>query len=164
MANEDGPLRAYLDTSVFGGVFDEEFAAWTRPLFEAIFGGRVRAMLSDTLVAEIVEAPAPVRALLRDVMAVGERCPLSPEALELQQAYLAAGVIGARYADDALHVAQATLAGAHALVSWNFRHLVDPRRSRQYNRINVERDYPLVFIITPLDAIKLVEGDHEPDN
>jgi len=31
-------LRVYIDTSVFGGYFDTEFADLTQPFFEAIFG------------------------------------------------------------------------------------------------------------------------------
>lgn len=42
------------------------------------------------------------------------------------QALIAAGAIPATEPEDALHIAVATLSGAHYLASWNFAHLVGP--------------------------------------
>jgi hypothetical protein len=36
--------RIYVDTSVFGGYFDSEFAEFTFPLFERIKNGELQAM------------------------------------------------------------------------------------------------------------------------
>jgi len=51
----------------------------------------------------------------------------------LRDAYVQAGIVTPKYGDDALHVAQATLARADVIVSWNFRHLVNPVRIRMFN-------------------------------
>jgi predicted nucleic acid-binding protein len=118
-------LRVYADTSVFGGYFDAEFADSSRRFFDAVFNQSVTALISDTLVAELVAAPPDVQELLAKTLQVGcERLQLTAEAITLRDAYLHANVVTAKYADDALHVAQATLARADVIVSWNFKHLV----------------------------------------
>lgn len=157
-------LRAYVDTSVFGGYFDKEFADLTRPFFDAIFAGNITPLVSDTLIAELTAAPEPVRNLLDQVLPSCERLTLSVEAIQLQQAYLRANVVTPKYADDALHVAQATIVRAEVVVSWNFRHLVKPEKVRQYNGINMGAGYGLLFVMTPVDVFKMLEAQDESEN
>ena len=158
------PLRVYIDTSVFGGYFDDEFAELTQPFFEAIFAGSVIPLISDTLAAELTAAPQPVRDLLQRVLPTCERLTLTTESIQLQQAYLRANVVTPKYADDALHVAQATVAHADVLASWNFRHLVNPEKARLYNGINVSAGYDLLFVMTPVDISKMLEVQDERDD
>jgi hypothetical protein len=47
----------------------------------------------------------------------------------------------------------ASLAAADALVSWNFKHLVQLRRIRGFHAVNVLRSYPLIEIRSPLEVI-----------
>ena len=53
-------LRVYLDTSVLGGCFDPEFAAWSNGLIADLRSGTFRSVLSDLLAAEVRGAPAPI--------------------------------------------------------------------------------------------------------
>jgi hypothetical protein len=39
--------RLYIDTSVFGGFFDEEFAEYTKPLFKRINKGEFIILFSN---------------------------------------------------------------------------------------------------------------------
>jgi hypothetical protein len=57
-------------------------------------------------------------------------------ALMLQQAYLDAGVVTPNWADDALHVALASVSECSVIVSWNFQHIVNLRRIPLYNAIS----------------------------
>jgi len=50
-------MKLYLDTSVFGGYFDEEFAVETRKLFNEIFGFKHNIILSEITLREIEGAP-----------------------------------------------------------------------------------------------------------
>jgi len=155
-------MRVYLDASVVGGFFDEEFAESSRQLVDAILRGVVVPLVSETLAAEIADAPEEVQALLGRITAAGaERLSLSAEAIDLQGAYLAAGVVTPTYADDAMHVAQATVARADVVASWNFRHLVNPARVRAFNGVNLAHGYGMVVILTPADVIKGLEADDE---
>jgi allantoicase len=45
--------RVYIDTSVFGGNFDEEFSIDTVPFFDRVRNGEVTIIVSDVLEAEL---------------------------------------------------------------------------------------------------------------
>jgi hypothetical protein len=70
----------------------------------------------------------------------------------LQQAYLAAGVLGKRSEGDAAHVAVASVARVDAIVSWNFRDLVREDRIRGFNRVNLGAGYGLIMIVSPQEV------------
>lgn len=53
--------RFYLDTSVFGGVFDKEFDEFTLQLFERIKVGKIICIYSELVETELVKAPKKVR-------------------------------------------------------------------------------------------------------
>jgi len=82
---------------------------------------------------------------------------LESAVIELREEYLAAGVVGRRSLDDATHVAVATVAGANAIVSWNFQHIVRADRIRGYNRVNRRLGYGELAILSP----KEVRSDDE---
>jgi predicted nucleic acid-binding protein len=151
-------LRVYIDTSVFGGYYDDEFSVASRQFFDTVFTGRLIPLVSETLVAEVMRAPAHIQDLLdKTIQARSERLVLISEAIALRDAYLRSEVVTQKYADDALHVAQATLARADVIVSWNFRHLVNPSRIREYNGINLAQGYGLIIVMTPTELVKIVE-------
>jgi len=153
-------MRAYLDASAVGGPFDAEFAEPSREFVAAIRRGTIVPLISETLAAEISDAREEVQALLEEIAHTGaERLSLSAEAVALREAYLAAGVVTRKYADDAMHVAQATVARADVVVSWNFRHLVNPARVRAFNGVNLAHGYGMVIILTPADVVKILEAE-----
>ena len=55
--------RVYIDTSVFGGNFDEEFSTDTIAFFDRVRNGEVTIIVSDVLEAELLGAPDFVRQL-----------------------------------------------------------------------------------------------------
>lgn len=147
------PLRVYVDTSVFGGVHDDEFRTPSERFFTAVRSGAFTVLVSEALVVEIQSAPEPVRATFEAHSAHMEAIETSAEAAALADAYLAAKVVPAAARVDALHVALASVAGADAVVSWNFRHLVQLRRIRGFHAVNVLRGYPLIEIRSPREVI-----------
>jgi len=50
--------RIYIDTSVFGGYFDNEFEKETKPFFERILEKRIKIIVSEILELELYRAPA----------------------------------------------------------------------------------------------------------
>jgi len=155
-------MRVYMDTSVFGGYLDQEFEADTRGFFQALAQGKMAALISEVLVRELEYAPEQVRALLRSVMEQAyEPLTVSEEAVRLSQAYVRAGIVGERFADDALHVALATLARADVIASWNFRHLVNPVRERAFNGVNIASGYGLISMMTPAGIARILEVEDE---
>ena len=61
--------RIYIDTSVVGGYFDEEFSSDTIPFFDRVTSGEVRIIVSDLLEAELLGAPDFVKELSRSIPA-----------------------------------------------------------------------------------------------
>ncbi len=147
------PLRVYVDTSVFGGVHDNEFRAPSERFFAAVRSGAFTILVSEALVVEISSAPEAVQTTFQAHRAHMKALEITTEAASLAEAYLAAKVIPAASRVDALHVALASVAGADAVVSWNFKHLVQLRRIRGFHAVNVLHGYPLIEIRSPLEVI-----------
>ena len=57
--------RLYIDTSVFGGFFDEEFSEFTKPLFERLQNGEFELLFSAVTQDELSTAPNKVRKLVQ---------------------------------------------------------------------------------------------------
>ena len=53
------PILVYADTSVYGGVFDEEFAEPSGAFFSEIRHGRFSLVLSPLVADELEDAPLP---------------------------------------------------------------------------------------------------------
>jgi predicted nucleic acid-binding protein len=147
-------LTFYLDNSVLGGYFDSEFQEATRRLWRMAEAGECRFVASVVTQEEAAQAPPDIVMLFaRTFPDDGALLELTPRAEELAQAYLAAEVVPPRYVDDARHVAIATTQGIGVLVTWNFRHLANYRREAGFNRVNLERGYPTIRIISPLEIV-----------
>jgi hypothetical protein len=147
------PLRAYVDTSVFGGVHDAEFQLPSERFFAAVRTGNIAILVSAATADEIAEAPETVQATFREYAAHMELLENTPEAARLAQAYLAAKVVRRVARVDALHVATASVARVDVLVSWNFRDIVQLKRIRGFHAVNVAHGYPLIEIRSPLEVI-----------
>lgn len=55
--------QIYVDTSVFGGCFDAEFATWSNALMTDFRAGRFHLVVSDVTAAEVALAPESIREL-----------------------------------------------------------------------------------------------------
>lgn len=75
--------------------------------------------------------------------------PEGDESVRSFAEYLAAQIVPRRYRNDLRHAAVATVARVDALVSWNFRHLVNLRTRRAVHAVNVRFGYPLLEIVSP---------------
>ncbi|WP_421876310.1 hypothetical protein [Marinoscillum sp.] len=141
---------AYLDTSVFGGYFDDEFSDNTIPFFERIIDERIQIFVSRLLIAELAGAPDEVRELLNQIPREQQVfVELTEEARKLANKYIDENVVGRTSRADCQHIAIATLAKADVLVSWNFKHIVNLDRIRGYNGINLLMGYNTIEIRTP---------------
>ena len=145
--------RTYVDASVFGGVFDEEFAGPSQAFFDQVQEGRFSIVTSALVADEVGRAPTDVRELYQRVLPAAELIAADEEALALQGAYLSTGIVSLRWADDALHVALAVVAAADLIVSWNFRHIVHWEKGPLYNAVNRLRGYREVAIHSPSEVI-----------
>lgn len=153
------PPRVYVDSSVFGGVFDKEFSRPSSVFLDQVKGGKFSLVLSVVVEEELAAAPAKVQSFYRSLLPLAEIVPTTEAALLLRDAYLKAGIVAAQWAADALHVAHASVSGSQMIVSWNFRHIVHYEKIVLYNAVNVREGYSPIGIYTPREVIEYEEEE-----
>ena len=121
-------MRVYVDTSVFGGFFDEEFADSSKDFFTQSYSGIFDIVVSDVTEDEIKRSPNRVQELFNEKKKIYELIAIDRDMLALQKKYLEQGIVTEKYRDDALHVAVATVSGCAVIVSWNFKHIVHQQK------------------------------------
>jgi len=147
--------RLYIDTSVFGGYFDEEFAEHTIPLFNRIFEEEFIILYSAVTEDELESAPEKVKELVKSIKSeVTELIETNAEAINLATEYITEKVVGQTSYADCLHIALATINRADFLISWNFKHIVNIERIRGYNAINIKNGYKQLEIRSPREFKK----------
>lgn len=146
--------RLYFDTSVFGGVFDEEFEEISILLFEKVKLGQIVCVYSDLSISELSNAPENVRNYFSELpLEHLEFVEVSEEAFQLAEKYLEEKVVGKTSADDCRHIATATINKVDYLVSWNFKHIVNVFRIRGYNSVNLKSGYIQLDIRSPKEIV-----------
>lgn len=134
--------RFYIDTSVFGGLFDSEFEEETTLLFEKVRLGQIVCVYSNLTETELSKAPQKVRDFFNSLEdEEKEKVTVTADALILAQKYVEEKVVGETSIDDCIHIATATIHKVDLLVSWNFKHIVNVYRIRGYNSINLRLGY-----------------------
>jgi predicted nucleic acid-binding protein len=150
--------RIYIDTSVFGGYFDEEFRDHTIPLFDRIKNGEFIILFSTVTQDELENAPEKVKDLLKSLKAdLTEFIEITNDTIDLASEYVIEKVVGKTSYADCLHIALATINRVDFLVSWNFKHIVNMERIRGYNSINIKNGYKQLEIRSPREFEKYEE-------
>lgn len=146
--------RIYIDTSVVGGYFDEEFSDATQGLFKRFEDNEITFVISDLLDLELIGAPKNVRELLHRYSSDKfERIQLTEEAIKLADTYIEEKVVGTTCLEDCRHIALATINRVDVLASWNFKHIVNLDRIKGYNSVNYRLGYPMIEIRSPKDLL-----------
>ena len=150
--------RIYIDTSVVGGYFDEEFKEATNMLFKRLENREVKFVVSDLLDLELLNAPAHVKELLFNFPPeYFERVELTDETIQLADTYIEEKVVGKTSIEDCRHIALATIYKVDVLASWNFKHIVNLDKIKGYNSINLRLGYTMIEIRSPKDLVKYGE-------
>lgn len=143
-----------MDTSVVGGVFDDEFKLWTELFFEEVHQGNYKLAVSDILLRELKAAPDNIRDYLNkftnhQIVTIN----LNEEAGQLADIYLEEKIVGLKSLMDCQHIATATTHNIEILVSWNFKHIVNLDKIRLYNSVNLREGYRTIEIRTPRELL-----------
>jgi predicted nucleic acid-binding protein len=147
--------RIYIDTSVFGGYFDDEFSEHTVPLFDRLKNKEFTLLFSSVTQDELVNAPEKVKNLVTSIrVANTEFLDTTDESVELAKEYISEKVVGQTSFADCLHIAIATINRADFLISWNFKHIVNVQRISGYNSVNIKNGYKQLEIRTPREFEK----------
>ncbi len=112
--------RIYLDTSVYGGFFDDEFQEFTKPLFDRINNGEFTILFSTLLEGELRLAPKKVRDLVDGIDNENAEFIIETDStVELATKYISEKVVGQTSYSDCLHIALATRNQADLLINWS---------------------------------------------
>jgi len=153
-------LRVYIDTSVVGGYFDDEFEDVTKLFFDRIFKKDFLVYFSEVSEAELSLAPDFVKDLkLRIPPDCYRYLDLDDESIELAETYLNEKILGKASLDDAYHIAIATVNRLDVLVSWNFKHIVNYDKIKLFNSINLRLGYPIIEIRSPKEFVRYENND-----
>ena len=151
--------RIYIDTSVIGGCFDDEFSKWSNGLFQDFKNKIYSPVISEVVETELKLAPTNVKELYRDLLKLNcEILEITAESLELAKTYQDRNILTPKYFDDGLHISLATINKVDLLVSWNFKHIVHFDKIRLFNSINIELGYKPIEIYSPRE-VTTIEKD-----
>ena len=151
-------LRLYIDTSVWNFFFADdapEKKEITCDFFDLVKKGKYEIYISPVVFKEINNAPQAKRDSLAKL--ISDYSPIELEvtgsAGNLALLYIKKGIVPAKKEEDALHVGIATVAELDALVSWNFKHLANLRKSELFYSASLEAGYfKKLEIITPMEV------------
>jgi predicted nucleic acid-binding protein len=151
-------MVVYVDTSVIGGCFDEEFEEWSILLFQEFLYGKKVMMLSDLTLQELELAKFKVREKVKEIPQNQiSNIFVNDEVIHLAEKYIEEGALTIKSYNDALHIALATLNNADVLSSWNFKHIVNLDRIKLYNSINLRLGFKIIEIRSPREILKIVK-------
>ncbi|MBF0360000.1 MAG: PIN domain-containing protein [Oligoflexia bacterium] len=118
-------LRVFVDTSVFGGCFDDEFNEKSKKFFDQVKNGSFKVVISETIIKELEKSPKEVKELFATIPQSSlEIIDIDVKIEELRDAYIANKIVGEKSLGDAEHIAVATISAVDLIVSWNFKHYV----------------------------------------
>jgi hypothetical protein len=144
----------YIDTSVIGGNFDEEFKFWTELFFKEVKAGRFQIVISEHLINELSFARDNVKNFLDTIPEKHKlHIEYTLEARQLADLYLKEKIVGETSIVDCRHIATATVNNIEVLTSWNFKHIVNLNRIRLYNAVNMREGYRTIEIRTPREIL-----------
>lgn len=147
--------RIYIDTSVIGGYFDEEFEDASKRLFERIADKDFDVYFSEVNETELSLAPQYIRDLKKLIPTdCYKYLVINEEVKQLAETYISEKALGQASMNDAYHIAIASVNRLDCLVSWNFKHIVNYDKIKHFNSINLKLGYPLIDIRTPLEFLK----------
>ena len=146
--------KIYIDTSVVGGYFDEEFKESTTKLFDRLDNNEIIFVVSDLLDLELLNSPQQVQQLLHNYPSDKfQRIELTEEAVKLADTYISEKVVGKTSLEDCRHIALATIHKVDVLASWNFKHIVNLDKIKGYNSVNMRLGYSIIEIRCPKDLV-----------
>jgi hypothetical protein len=160
LSNIGEALKLYIETTVPNFLFAQDAPDKRRAtelFFEWLEVASDQLFISRLVEDEIAACPEPKRSQMIKVLS---SLPLQvllvpPECSALADQYVQAGIVPARFKNDALHVAVAVWHKLEVVVSWNMAHLVNVRKVERINAVNERGGLPHIRIHTPEEVLDL---------
>jgi len=148
-------LNIYLDTSVISHLQQEdvpEKMCETLELWEQFRERKdVQIMISTLVFTELYKCNKQKLSFLLNKLAQLDykEIPITDSVRELANFYLDNNVLRKKSIDDLTHIAAATLNDCRYIISWNFKHFVNPKTINAVNAINLTLNLPQIGIFSP---------------
>jgi len=154
-------LKIYLDTSVISHLDAPDVQDKmndTLQLWKDIKAGKYNIVISDVTIDEMEDCPEPKLSYLYSKLSEIEYkdVDVNAEALRLSKLYFEVGGLPPKSRVDAIHIAIATVNGCNAILSWNFKHIVNYRAMTAVESVNIKEGYAPLKILSP--TMLLEEG------
>ena len=115
---------------------------------------------SEVSEAELSLAPDFLKELKSKIPAdCYKHLDLDSDSKELAETYIQEKILGKSSLNDAYHIAIATVNRLDVLVSWNFKHIVNFDKIKQFNSINLRLGYPMIEIRSPKEFVSNENND-----
>jgi len=156
-------LKLYLDTSTISHLFAEDTPEKmndTYILWDDLINGKYEILISPVVIDEIRKCPEPRQSMMFEKLNQLKFQVLKEanEVFLLADEYIKGGVLREKSRDDCLHIAYAVVYNCDAIMSWNFKHLVNFKTINKIRVVNTIHMYKEISIISPT---MLIEEDEE---
>jgi hypothetical protein len=123
----------------------------TKLLWEQIRRNKYDVALSEVVFAELNRCHEPKKSYLTTCLQQiqYEQAELSDDTVALANKFIDLGILGATSLDDCRHISAAILADCDMIVSWNFKHIVNPKTIKGTKVITIMEGYKDILICTP---------------
>ncbi|MDR0859285.1 MAG: PIN domain nuclease [Oscillospiraceae bacterium] len=148
-------IKIYLDTSVLSYLEQIDAPYKTAETLELwdVFRTRddVEILISNIALEEFSETKEPKRSRVLDLIGTlaYKRIQETDEHRRLAQVYLDANVLTGKSFEDLRHIAVAVSYGCKYIVSWNFKHFVNPKTIDAVNAVSLANNLPQIQILSP---------------
>ncbi|MDR3171966.1 MAG: PIN domain nuclease [Treponema sp.] len=147
-------LKLYLDTSVISHLDQEDAPdkmAETRLLWDRIKAGVYDVVISDIDIRELNDCDDKKRKTLYDYLEqiTYTTVETGSKAIEIAGRFVDLGILKQKSLSDCRHIANAIVSGCDAIVSWNFKHIVNPKTQQGVKAVTALEGYNDLLIYTP---------------
>jgi predicted nucleic acid-binding protein len=156
-------LKIYLDTTIISYLDQKEKPERmkeTHNLWEKIKAGEFEAVISDIDIAEINGCNENKRSKLYEYLSQINYILIQSDekAVEIATKIVDLNILKQKSFLDCQHIANAIVSGCDAIVSWNFRHIVNHKTMMGVKAVTALEGYTDLLIYAPT---VLIEGEED---
>ena len=148
-------IKIYLDTSFISHFQQDDAPERTAETLElwSEFKKRndIEIVISDLTLQEIQQCDEPKLTQITQILSEIEITVLEENGdnLVLAKTYIDNDVLSNRSLSDLRHIAIAVMYDCKFIVSWNFKHFVNPKTINAVSALNILNNFPPVNIVSP---------------
>jgi predicted nucleic acid-binding protein len=109
--------------------------------------------ISQVVLDEVARGDAEIATRRLEILGNFPLLAVSEAVQNLAAQFLAKSNLPPKAADDALHIAAATVYGLDYLLTWNCRHIANAQIQKKLSQISVDAGYELPTICTPYELM-----------